>query len=87
MLLTRNKIDRLTALWNAEAIDLKTALEENNIIIEINQDDLKYLIIKLCELRLDLDDSISDNIDIELQPMRAAFYLSVSFSCFLTSFS
>lgn len=64
MLLTRNKIDRLTALWNAEAIDLKTALEENNIIIEINQDDLKYLIIKLCELRLDLDDSISDNIDI-----------------------
>ena len=32
MLLTRNKIDRLTALWNAEAIDLKTALEENNII-------------------------------------------------------
>ena len=51
MLLTRNKIDRLTALWNAEAI-------------EINQDDLKYLIIKLCELRLDLDDSISDNIDI-----------------------
>ena len=63
MLLTRNKIDRLTALWNAEAIDLKTA-EENNISIEINQDDLKYLIIKLCELRLDLDDSISDNIDI-----------------------
>ena len=64
MLLTRNKIDRLTALWNAEAIDLKTALEENNISIEINQYDLKYLIIKLCELRLDLDDSISDNIDI-----------------------
>lgn len=64
MLLTRNKIDRLTALWNAEVIDLKTALEENNISIEINQDDLKYLIIKLCELRLDLDDSISDNIDI-----------------------
>jgi hypothetical protein len=64
MMLTRNKIDRLTALWNAEAIDLKTALEENNISIEINQDDLKYLIIKLCELRLDLDDSISDNIDI-----------------------
>ena len=64
MLLTRNKIDRLTALWNAEAIDLKTAFEENNISIEINQDDLKYLIIKLCELRLDLDDSISDNIDI-----------------------
>ena len=64
MLLTRNKIDRLTALWNAEAIDLKTALEENNISIEINPDDLKYLIIKLCELRLDLDDSISDNIDI-----------------------
>lgn len=64
MLLTRNKIDRLTALWNAEAIDLKTALEENNISIEINQDDLKYLIIKLCELRLHLDDSISDNIDI-----------------------
>ncbi|MCQ4906012.1 hypothetical protein NE479_00330 [Phascolarctobacterium faecium] len=64
MILTRNKIDRLTALWNAEVIDLKTALEENNISIEINQDDLKYLIIKLCELRLDLDDSISDNIDI-----------------------
>ncbi len=64
MLLTRNKIDRLTALWNAEVIDLKTVLEENNISIEINQDDLKYLIIKLCELRLDLDDSISDNIDI-----------------------
>lgn len=64
MLLTRNKIDRLTALWNAEVINLKTALEENNISIEINQDDLKYLIIKLCELRLDLDDSISDNIDI-----------------------
>ena len=64
MLLTRNKTDRLTALWNAEAIDLKTALEENNISIEINQDDLKYLIIKLCELRLGLDDSISDNIDI-----------------------
>lgn len=65
MLLTRNKIDRLTVLWNTEVIDLKTALEENNISsIEINQDDLKYLIIKLCELRLDLDDSISDNIDI-----------------------
>lgn len=64
MLLTRNKIDRLTALWNAEVINLKTALEENNISIEINHDDLKYLIIKLCELRLDLDDSISDNIDI-----------------------
>lgn len=64
MILTRNKIDRLTALWNAEVIDLKTVLEENNISIEINQDDLKYLIIKLCELRLDLDDSISDNIDI-----------------------
>lgn len=64
MLLTRNKIDRLTALWNAEVIDLKAVLEENNISIEINQDDLKYLIIKLCELRLDLDDSISDNIDI-----------------------
>ena len=64
LLLTRNKIDRLTVLWNTEVIDLKTALEENNISIEINQDDLKYLIIKLCELRLDLDDSISDNIDI-----------------------
>ena len=64
MLLTRNKIDRLTVLWNTEVIDLKTALEENNISIEINQDDLKYLIIKLCEFRLDLDDSISDNIDI-----------------------
>ena len=33
MLLTRNKIDRLTALWNAEAIDLKTALEENNFLL------------------------------------------------------
>ena len=46
MILTRNKIDRLTALWNAEVIDLKT------------------VIINLCELRLYLDDSISDNIDI-----------------------
>ena len=43
MLLTRNKIDRLTALWNAEVIDLKTVLEENNISIEINQDDLKNI--------------------------------------------
>ena len=64
MLLTRNKIDRLTALWHAEAIDLTTALQENKISIEIHQDDFKYLIINLCELRLDLDDSISDNIDI-----------------------
>lgn len=64
MLLTRNKIDQLTDLWNIDVMELKTALEENNIKIEINQDDLKYLIIKLCELRLDLDDSISANIDI-----------------------
>jgi hypothetical protein len=37
--------------------------QSNNIQLQISQDDLKYLLLRLCDLREELDEAIECSID------------------------
>lgn len=55
MLLTKSYIDELTRDYSIEAIRFSSKLEEKNIPLRITEDDLLYLVTRLCDLRNELD--------------------------------
>lgn len=64
MVITKDKINEISSLWSGEQIDFRRQLEQsNNIQLQISQDDLKYLLLRLCDLREELDDAIACSID------------------------
>lgn len=64
MVITKDKINEISSLWSGEQINFRRQLEQsNNIQLQISQDDLKYLLLKLCDLREELDDAIACSID------------------------
>lgn len=64
MVITKDKINEISSLWSGEQIDFRRQLEQsNNIQLQISQDDLKYLLLRLCDLREELDEAIECSID------------------------
>lgn len=64
MVITKDKINEISSLWSGEQINFRRQLEQsNNIQLQISQDDLKYLLLRLCDLREELDDAIACSID------------------------
>lgn len=64
MVITKDKINRISSLWSGEQINFRRQLEQsNNIQLQISQDDLKYLLLRLCDLREELDDAIACSIE------------------------
>lgn len=64
MVITKDKINEISSLWSGEQIDFRRQLEQsNNIQLQISQDDLKYLLLRLCDLREELDDAIACSIE------------------------
>lgn len=64
MVITKDKINRISSLWSGEQINFRRQLEQsNNIQLQISQDDLKYLLLRLCDLREELDDTIACSIE------------------------
>ena len=64
MVITKDKINEISSLWRGEQIDFRRQLEQsNNIQLQISQDDLKYLLLRLCDLREELDEAIECSID------------------------
>jgi len=64
MVITKDKINEISSLWSAEQIDFRRQIEQSDDIqLQISQDNLKYLLLKLCDLREELDDAIACSID------------------------
>ena len=64
MVITKDKINEISSLWSGEQIDFRRQLEQsNNIQLQISQDDLIYLLLRLCDLREELDEAIECSID------------------------
>lgn len=64
MVITKDKINEISSLWSGEQINFRRQLEQsNNIQLQISQDDLKYLLLRLCDLREELDDAIACSIE------------------------
>ena len=64
IVITKDKINEISSLWSGEQIDFRRQLEQsNNIQLQISQDDLKYLLLRLCDLREELDEAIECSID------------------------
>ena len=64
MVITKDKINEISSLWSGEQINFRRQLEQsNNIQLQISQDDLKYLLLRLCDLREELDEAIECSID------------------------
>lgn len=64
MVITKDKINEISSLWSGEQIDFRRQLEQsNNIQLQISQDDLKYLLLRLCDLREELDEAIACSIE------------------------
>lgn len=64
MVITKDKINKISSLWSGEQINFRRQLEQsNNIQLQISQDDLKYLLLRLCDLREELDEAIECSID------------------------
>ena len=64
IVITKDKINEISSLWSTEQIDFRRQLEQsNNIQLQISQDDLKYLLLRLCDLREELDEAIECSID------------------------
>ncbi len=67
MIITKNRINRISSLWSVEQINFKKQLEEsNNIRLQISQEDLRYLLLRLCDLREELDNAILCSCESEL---------------------
>ena len=67
MIITKNRINRISSLWSVEQINFKNQLEEsNNIRLQISQEDLRYLLLRLCDLREELDNAILCSCESEL---------------------
>ncbi len=67
MIITKNRINRISSLWSIEQINFKKQLEEsNNVRLQISQEDLRYLLLRLCDLREELDNAILCSCESEL---------------------
>lgn len=67
MIITKNRINRISSLWSVEQINFNKQLEEsNNIRLQISQEDLRYLLLRLCDLREELDNAILCSCESEL---------------------
>ena len=67
MIITKDRINRISSLWSVEQINFKKQLEEsNNIRLQISQEDLRYLLLRLCDLREELDNAILCSCESEL---------------------
>lgn len=67
MIITKDRINRISSLWSVEQINFKKQLEEsNNIGLQISQEDLRYLLLRLCDLREELDNAILCSCESEL---------------------
>ena len=64
IIINKETIDKATDLFNPYTIRCQCFLEkyENDIIIKISQEDLKYLLFKLLDLREDLNIHVSNNL-------------------------
>lgn len=67
MIITKDRINKISSLWSVEQINFKKQLEEsNNIGLQISQEDLRYLLLRLCDLREELDNAILCSCESEL---------------------
>lgn len=62
MILTKEKIDQISKIWDTEIFDIVNIASSDNETIVIDQKTLKYLLIKFFELRNDLD-NITEEIN------------------------
>lgn len=65
IIVNREIIDQVTDLFNPYTRRYQYFLEkyENDIVIKISQEDLKYLLFKLLDLREDLNIRISNDLE------------------------
>ena len=64
MVLTKSSIDELTRDFSTEAIRFNSRFKEEDIPLEITEENLQYLITKLCDLREELDNLYDEREDI-----------------------
>lgn len=62
MILTKEKIDQISKIWDTEIFDIVNIASSDNETIVIDQKTLKYLLIKFFELQNDLD-NITEEIN------------------------
>lgn len=66
MLLTKEKIDKMANIWDTDIYELKNSLDKNNVQIIADQETIKYLLIRFCELRNELDNAIENSFAYDL---------------------
>lgn len=66
MILTKEKIDKISTTWDNEIITLESLLSNSNVKIFIDQETLKYLLLKFCELRYELDSTLENSFGEDL---------------------
>lgn len=66
MILTKEKIDKISTTWDNEIINLESLLSNSNVKIFIDQETLKYLLLKFCELRYELDSTLENSFGEDL---------------------
>lgn len=64
MVLTKSYIDELTRDFSTEAIRFNSRFKEEVIPLQITEENLQYLITKLCDLREELDNLYDERKDI-----------------------
>lgn len=64
MVLTKSYIDELTRDFSTEAIRFNSRFKEEVIPLQITEENLQYLITKLCDLREELDNLYDESKDI-----------------------
>lgn len=58
MVLTKAIIDNLAHDYSLEALNFREQITKENVSIQIAENELKYLLIQFCDLRLALDAEI-----------------------------
>lgn len=64
MVLTKSYIDELTRDFSTEAIRFNSRFKEEDIPLQITEENLQYLITKLCDMREELDNLYDERKDM-----------------------
>lgn len=66
MLLTKEKIDKIANVWDTDIYELQNRLNSHSVQIIADQETIKYLLLKFCELRYELDGAIENSYGYDL---------------------
>lgn len=65
MVLTKSYIDELTRKFSTEAIRFNRRFKEEEVPLQITEENLQYLITKLCDMREELDNLYDEKEDMD----------------------